>query len=307
MNKFEYNKLVKFIAKKISSYIFKLYQFGLFNSILNFIAIFRALYFYFIKNNSNNLNNLTLSKAIELKRANWYHDFNIFGIKTIQIPFDSYKKAQICKDKLILPMLKNAIKELKNNNKNKPTKKITSCELFCADGYYSQHFIKMKGDYAYGLDICEESGEGEIRSNNIDHANLIASLLGTSNNCTFLKEDIFNLKGNYSLIICSGGLYHIQDPIGLIMLSINALEIEGYLIIHTITLKERFKKDLNFIAPCPGQAWGCRFTHSWLIDQLLKIDEISIVSIKNEKLTYNSNVLNSGVTAILIKKIFKNK
>ena len=292
--------MVKFkVKKKISSYLYKF---------LDFIARYRALYFIAINNlnNSKNFKNLSLSKAKELKRPNWYHDFYIFGIKTTQIPFDYYKKAQICKDKLILPMLKKAINDLKNN-KNKQKKYITSCELFCADGYYSQHFIKMKGDHAYGLDICEKSGEGEIRRNNIDHANLIASLLGTSNKCTFLKEDIFNLKGIYSIIICSGGLYHIQDPIGLIMLSINALEIGGYLIIHTITSKERFKKDLNFIAPCPGQAWGCRFTHSWLIDQLLKIDEISIVDIKDEKLTYNSNILNSGVTAILIKKILKNK
>lgn len=286
------------IKKKLARYVYKF---------LNFIATYRGLYFIAKKNLNklNNLKNLTLSKAIELKRPYWYHDFNIFGIKTIQIPFDYYKKAQICKDKVILPMIEKAMKDLINNSKNKLKKDITCCELFCADGYYSQHFLKMKGDHAYGLDICEESGEGEIRRNNIDHANLIASLLGTSNNCTFLKEDVFKLKGNYSLIICSGGLYHISDPIKIIMLSIDSLEIEGYLIIHTITLKERFKNDLNFIAPCTGQDWGCRFTHSWLIDQLLKIDKISIVDCKNEKMTYNSNIMNNGLSSILVKKLIK--
>lgn len=65
----------------------------------------------------------------------------------------------------------------------------------------------------------------------------------------------------YDLVLCAGGLYHIDAPGRL-------LEMVGrvgsrYVVIQTVVTLETEDADY-FVEPAPGWQHGCRFTHAWL-------------------------------------------
>ena len=86
------------------------------------------------------------------------------------------------------------------------------------------------------MDLEEFSGEGKIRSSVLDQGRLAANLLAHDKKITFIKDDVFNLKGDFDFCLCLGGLYHVDNPEKLI--EIISIHVKKVLIIQTIVSLE---------------------------------------------------------------------
>ena len=147
---------------------------------------------------------LSRDERFLLAEHSWYHDFEAFGLKTNILKYDGYIEAQEDKQDFIFELTNKAIDLSQGNAKG--------CELFCADGFYSIQALTYGADYMYGIDLAEESGEGNKRRGVLQQAELIAKILGYKDCCKFEKKDVFDLDGWFDFCICAGGLYHIENP-----------------------------------------------------------------------------------------------
>lgn len=232
------------------------------------------------------------SELMECALPVWYHDFERLGVKTKLIPFSGYREAQDLKDSIII----DYVKIIEKDERKTPKK---GFELFCSDGYYSHYFAAF-GYNMLGVDLCEESGEGKKRGNNLYHARLIQRILDNSGMTSFKKGDVFDVKENFDLIVNVGGLYHISDPISLIKQNINFLNQGGHLIIQSIVAD--IEDPDYFCTPAPGWNWGCRFSHSWLRDKLRLLSSISILDEREVNANYNRSTFDRKYSSFLIKK-----
>ena len=222
----------------------------------------------------------------------WYHDFEKFGIKTNLIPMSGYKRAQEIKDQII----KDYEAILLNGREDKQNK---GFELFCSDGYYTHYFSRL-GYHMLGVDLCEESGEGDKRSNNLDHARLIQNLLDNAGMTDFRKGDVYDVKENFDLILNIGGLYHIGDPISLIKQNVRYLNEGGFLVLQSIVADI---DDRNYFrSPAPGWSWGCRFSHSWLREELHQFQDIEVLDEREVDADYNRSLLDRKYSSFLLQK-----
>ena len=223
----------------------------------------------------------------------WYHNFESLGVKTKLIPFSGYHEAQSLKDSIVTDYCKIIFRDTGMS----PS---TGFELFCSDGYYS-HFFAARGCCMLGVDLCEDSGEGKKRSNNLDHARLISRILDNSEKTRFEKRDVFEVKDNFDLIVNIGGLYHISDPTLLIKQNIRYLNQGGYAIFQSIVAD--VKDPDYFCSPAPGWSWGCRFSHSWLSDTLKKFESIQILDERELTVKYNKSKFDRKYSSFLIRKL----
>ena len=248
--------------------------------------------FFFITMTRNKVNQVYYADLMECALPVWYHNFANLGVKTKIIPFCGYREAQNLKDSIINDYVKIILSTKSNDKYN-------GFGLFCSDGYYSHYFAEL-GYHMLGVDLCEDSGEGRKRSNNLEHARLIQRTLDNGSMTNFQKGDVFDVHDTFDLIVNIGGLYHISNPQDLIRQNINNLNRGGYLIVQSIVA------DVNdpeyFCSPAPGWDWGCRFSHDWLRCELTKFNGIKILDDRLLDAKYNRSLFDRNYSSFLIKK-----
>lgn len=232
---------------------------------------------------------LSLNAYVMLRTPNWYHDFDVLGVKTRQFAFDGYDTSQQDKQQIIFSLLDKAIAYCQGMRQAGGQLRLV--ELFCADCFYSIYALQKGADSAVGIDLAEESGEGAIRGVVLDQALLVAGLLGQEDRLTVLRQDVKEFQGQYDLCICAGGLYHLEDPAQLIR-HISA-KISRALVIQTVVSLENGREDAYFESPAPGWTWGCRFNDIYLIN-LLKENGWSVRAIEQNELRANLKASDRG-------------
>lgn len=238
-------------------------------------------------------NKLSLNEILMYYTPDWYHDFKILGVPTMQLQGDGSKEAQEDKQYIIFDYIKRAVEYIKQNLNGESS--ITGVELFCADGFYSNFAVQNGVDSMLGIDLEELSGEGKKRSSVLEQARLVTKLLKNSEKVKFQKGDVFDLKNSYDICLCLGGLYHLEDPEKLIALLKE--KIKKVLIIQTVVSLET--EDENYFeTPCPGWTWGCRFSHAYLKKMLDKCGWKIIKEDRNE-IKWNQRLCDKGSSYLL--------
>lgn len=241
---------------------------------------------------------LSLSAYVMLRTPNWYHDFDVLGVKTRQFVFDGYDTSQEDKQQIIFSLLDKAIGYCQGMRKADGQLRLV--ELFCADCFYSIYALKKGVDSAVGIDLAEECGEGAIRSVVLDQALLIAGLLGQEDKLTVVRQDVREFQDEYDLCICAGGLYHLEDPAQLIR-HISA-RISRALVIQTVVSLEKGSGEAYFESPAPGWTWGCRFNDIYLIN-LLKENGWDVRAVEKNELRANLKASDRGSLNILCTRL----
>ena len=198
---------------------------------------------------------VTLYEVTCLFKRNWYHDFELLGVRTIQFDDPSYRLSQLQKEKIILGWIDKYIK----NRDDKSSMK--GVELFCADAYYSFHAINAGVGKMTAIDLADESGEKRVGI--LEQAKIIGKILDIGKDRLDIKKSdvlLFDEQCHFAFVF--GGLYHIEDPIKL--LSNLRSSVSQLVFIQTIVSLENESQDY-FESPAPGWDWGSRFSASWLI------------------------------------------
>lgn len=289
MNKFRKSRMV---IKKIFFKLKEIFK--------NFYI--RILYFFY-KNISRKIikiktkNILNKNEFYLYFKPNWYHDFSVLGLKTYQHQSVGYKLHQEIKQKVIFDYINKAIKLCKINNPSP----ISAVELFCADGYFLNYSVINGVDQAVGIDLEEESGESEQRRSVLDQARLATKLLGNTERINFYKQDVFLLDKNFDIGICVGGLYHITEPKKLLELLSN--KINKYLVVQSVV--SLADEDENYFeSPAPGWAWGCRFSHKYLLKMLEQTGWVVLEKFRNELLNNTSSSDKGSSYCLCVNKNF---
>lgn len=203
----------------------------------------------------------------------WYHDFEVLGIKTPQIP-GIYKPNQECKQEPLFSLIRKAISICRESGTS-----AKGVELFCADGFYSNFAVQNGAESMYGIDLNE---------NYLTKARLITKLLGNTEKIVFQQKDVFDLNGRFDFGICAGGLYHLHNPHELLKLL--TAKIGAALVIQTVYSLANPAPDY-FETPAPGWQHGCRFSHDYLLrmvqDSGWEIKETSVNELKGNPLLQN--------------------
>ena len=128
-------------------------------------------------------------------------------------------------------------------------------DLFCADGYYACMVAQQHPQaQVSGIDLATM----EIR-----RAETAARFLRLPN-VTFVVGDAWKLfqgPHHYDLILCAGGLYHLEEPRRFVKLLRRITS--GYLVIQSVVTLETDDPDY-FVTPAPGLRHGSRFTQAAL-------------------------------------------
>jgi SAM-dependent methyltransferase len=231
---------------------------------------------------------LSFKELLLYYTPNWYHDFSELGATTYQFKDEIYPPAQRIKKYKIFEYIDDAIVYVKNMPDYSGD--ISAVELFCADGFYANYMAQKGATKVTGIDIEENSGEGLTRKSVLAQAKLITKILGNDDKATFQRDDVFNLSGIYDVVLCVGGLYHLNTPEKLLRLLRE--KVRHVLIIQTVVTLET--EDENyFISPTPEWGWGCRFTHAWLLRTLRKNGWSILHEYRNE-LAFNSRQCDRG-------------
>src|SRR3990172_12192463 len=197
----------------------------------------------------------------------WYHDFSRVGLKTTQ-KNGIYEANQISKELMITSYLLKAMEYVRRDY----SKKATVLELFCADGYYAHIAARWGAGRAKGVDI---------KASNIALAERASKLLGHTHLCEFETGDVHEISQYFDIVLCTGGLYHISDPKGLLAKIRNLFP--RYLICQSVVTLTTDDEDY-FESPAPGWMHGCRFTSAGMEKMLLETGWEIIEFYENELL-----------------------
>lgn len=185
-------------------------------------------------------------EEIRLLDGPWYHDFSALGIPTRSIT-ESKAKNQRCKQKPLFHLIDRALTELKL-----VTDSVSVLELFSSDAFYGQYALRRGANSLHAIDRSKFE---------IERATLMASLLGTAEQCSLTVGDVFAVSDTFTLCICAGGLYHLENPESLLRKLRE--HVSGVLIVQTVfSLAETDPE--YFETPAPLWTWGCRFSLEYL-------------------------------------------
>jgi hypothetical protein len=134
----------------------------------------------------------------------------------------------------------------------------SSLDLFCADGYYACRLKTIApGARVTGVDLDERA---------VGRAEIIARKLGLeiTFGCVDAREA---LRGDtaFDLLLCAGGLYHLEDPASLLHRARSACR--GFALFQSVVTTTT-EDDDYFEAPAPGLSHGSRFSDAWLGSRL---------------------------------------
>lgn len=195
----------------------------------------------------------------------WYHNFIAMGIKTKTYRDISCEISQQDKEPILFKMIEKGSEIARTRKlKNSP---LTLVDLFCADAYFSIYALhRALVDFAVGIDIEEGSGEGFIRGGVLDHADTIRKICKLEKQLELRKCDVNVYEGIYDICLCIGGLYHIEDPLGLLKRITD--QTSHVLVIQTVIPANISENNPFFVSPAPHWTWGSRFNKKYLIDSL---------------------------------------
>ena len=224
---------------------------------------------------------LNLSRAErKLMPGPWYHNFSPLGLETPQRG-GIYPANQKCKQAILFALIEEALRLCRKRGGS-----LRGVELFCADGFYGMHAMRLGAESVRGIDLDKKE---------LARARLAAKILGWGEKTAFEREDAFKLKGEYDFCICAGGLYHLEDPARL--LSELARKIHGPMVVQTVVSLARTSPDY-FETPAPGWTWGSRFSTGRLQDMVAKAGWDILQSTENE-LTGNDRPEDRGSVYLL--------
>jgi hypothetical protein len=213
----------------------------------------------------------------------FYHDFKALGLEVQQRP-GNYALNQRAKAPIISGYLLFAIGKAAQHDSP-----VTLAELFCADAYYS--FLASR----FGVSRCDAFDNN--RDGHLAEANAIKDLL-SADSVHIHQTDIFEIESTFhaSIVLNTGGLYHVDDPLG--ALEKSYAMASRYLIVQTVTSLAN-ENISYFEAPAPGWQHGCRFSHSWIENEIRKRDYFIVDSARNI-LTGNNRPEDRGSSYFLI-------
>lgn len=133
-------------------------------------------------------------------------------------------------------------------------------DLFCADGYYGLTIASMRPSaLVTGVDLDPAE---------IERATTAARVLGIDR-ARFVQADAVRFlerqTGRYDFVLCTGGLYHLYDPVKLLRRLPSV--VKSFIVIQSVVSLGK-REASYFESPAPGWRHGCRFSHarlkSWL-------------------------------------------
>lgn len=172
----------------------------------------------------------------------------LLGRSLLRGGLSSHRVNQAVKEDWLVPRIAHCLAEFE---------RAPSClDLFCADGYYSCLMAHTRPDArVVGIDLDPEETK---------RAAAAARVLGFDT-LRFVTADAHSYLASgdeaFDLVFCSGGLYHLADPRGLLE-SIRR-RTRGFLVLQSVVTLETEAANY-FVAPAPGWRHGCRFTHARL-------------------------------------------
>lgn len=200
---------------------------------------------------------------------------------------DSHRINQRHKQSVILPLVEEALQRLADQGIREPG----GLELFCADGYYSCLVARDHPHvYVTGIDLDNE---------HIQRARTAARVLGFDR-LSFVVADVWDyLRQDHSFdfALCTGGLYHLEEPWRLLELLRPA--VTGFLVVQSAVTLETEAPDF-FVSPAPGWKHGSRFTHARLANWLQETGWEVVTEARNE-LTGNRRAMDRGSSYFLCR------
>jgi hypothetical protein len=176
-----------------------------------------------------------------------YHDFSWLGLPTRQIE-GIYAPNQRAKAPVIAAYILLAFARLRCHGIDR----FSFAEMFCADGFYAMFAGRFGATASVGFD--------DDRDGHLGAAERISNVLGL-HHVSFEKADVAAIDParRFSVVANVGGLYHVDDPIGILEKSYAMAE--HFLIVQTVVSLARTEADY-FERPAPGWTWGNRFSRA---------------------------------------------
>lgn len=201
----------------------------------------------------------------------WYHDFANLGQPTAQRG-RIFKLNQQAKEKPICELLNKAINIAFTKCPAKPKKRgepkpVKGIELFCADGFYANYAVgACRNDEHMHLKIgCVDLNDDELQ-----RGKTVTAKLGHTAQIRYRAGNVLKVRDKYDLVICTGGLYHVEDPMALLR-QLKKMT-RGALVLQTVYSLESTEPDY-FIQPPPTNPAGSRFSLAWL---RVALDEVGL-------------------------------
>jgi hypothetical protein len=184
-------------------------------------------------------------RLLTLEPFHWYHNFQYFGVKNRKDTSGN----QMAKQKFLFPFINHAIEICHQH-----THRVTGLEQFCADAFFSNYALLNGASTMVGNDTSKLW---------IERGNLMSRVLGHQDKLTLKLENVFQTDGEFDFAICSGGLYHLNDPESLLVKLRN--QVKHALVIQTAYSLDTMADDDYFESPAPGyKTWGSRFSYQYL-------------------------------------------
>lgn len=187
-----------------------------------------------------------------------YHDYSFFGVNNHQIS-GCFALNQEAKGPLITSYVQLALAKAVSGRKSANREGgVSFSEWFCADGYYAMISRRLGAERAYAID--------NGRDPHFEIAPEIAKRLGISE-VEFIEADLTTNPSlpRATVVANIGGLYHVPNPAEVLKNSYD--NAEEYLVVQTVYSLAENDADY-FETPAPGWDWGCRFSLSWIENQV---------------------------------------
>lgn len=213
----------------------------------------------------------------------FYHDYTALGLSLPQLG-GIYPPNQKAKEPTLIRFLQSAIDRLRAA----AVAPITLTEMFCADAYYSFRARRM------GVDQCDaydNDSEGFLTQ-----ARHISALLNDPN-VRLHQSDVRSIPmlPMSSIVMNTGGLYHVRDPLDVLDLSYR--KAEHFLIVQTVVSLANLG-DSYFDTNRP---YGCRFSAAYL-ERAIRERGWRVVMQDQNTLPGNENLDDRGSVYFLIEK-----
>ncbi len=220
------------------------------------------------------------------KYGELYHDYSIFGAKSIQKDGIFYAN-QAAKMPIITAYLQYAIAK----SKRVINDKVSCVELFCADGFYAMLSRHLGATSSCGID---DNSQGFF-----DNALAVAKDLHIDD-IDFITDDVNNINNyqKFDIVLNVGGLYHVSNPIEILLKSYHMAN--KYLVVQTVVSLAN-DDELYFESPAPEWTWGNRFNRK-SFDRIINSLGFNVVDQHFNELEGNDRLEDRGSVYYLISK-----
>lgn len=190
-------------------------------------------------------------------RAVWYHDFSALGVPT-KHRGEFYRSNQEAKAPMICHLIDEALRVVEMDP-TRANRNLTAVELFCADAYYAMYVAQVRPFFqVHAMDRSADE---------LERGRAVAQALDLQDRVMLERRAVAAYHGDADLVLCTGGLYHLHDPVKLLRRlcrpSVKALVVQS---VHSLENTELsyFEK-----AP-PDRPHGSRFSAAWLLNAIQK-------------------------------------